>query len=54
MSNNMIVVPESLRERFDVLVRSQAAKLRVSPQEARRLVEIALLQRGLRELEGEL
>lgn len=46
-----IIVPEGLKNRVDGLVRHHAKVLRTSEADARRTVEIAILQQGIDVLE---
>lgn len=46
-----IVVPERMRARVEGLVKQHAKALKTSEADARRLVEIAIVQRGVDALE---
>lgn len=51
---NALPVPRSLQEKLDKLVERYAELWRVSQRDARRLVEQAIIKRGLESLQKEI
>jgi hypothetical protein len=49
----LLRVPQGLQGRLEKLVRQQAEALGTTAEDARRVVEVALIQRGLASLEQE-
>lgn len=46
-----ITIPEGLKRRVDGLVKRHAKALKTSEQDARRVVEISIIQSGIEQLE---
>jgi hypothetical protein len=54
MSNKTITIPERLQARFQSLVERTADRFGESPAQARRIVELSVLDRGMNMLDNEL